>query len=100
VFDLTTSNDLTLILGHGCYNSKKLMRLVKDNNSFVDTSQGKPNIIMRWVNNGLEDNLVFGSDCPCSDTGRREFDWNAQEGELNKLKELGLTQIINKSMKI
>ncbi|MHA1281954.1 MAG: hypothetical protein ACTSQP_05550 [Promethearchaeota archaeon] len=90
IFNLIYINDLQLILGYGCYDSIELMKLVKEYNSYVDTSINPAENIKKWIENELEKNLVFGSDWPCAGTGLREFDWNAQKREIDKLKELEL----------
>jgi|GEM_PF-5640515 len=86
------ARDTQLILGHGCINSKSLMKLVKDSGALVDTSQQSIDNIKAWVDAGLEDQLVFGSDWPCPERVGLGVDWGAQKRELVKLSSLGLQE--------
>ncbi len=90
LFKLCCSNDLKLMLCHGCYKSSELMSLVKDYGAFVDTSSVSVKSIKKWLYNDLEDNLVFGSDWPCANNGARDIDWDIQKKELAKLSKLNL----------
>lgn len=109
VFDLATKNDLALILGHGCYESDELIKLVKEHGAYVDTAIHSVKNIKKWIEQGLEENLVFGSDWPASDkkpiiengfiNTDKLIDWNTHQRELDKLKEMGLSEnIYNKKV--
>ncbi len=96
VFSLASGTDLQLILGHGCYDDKELMKQVKDYGFNVDTSVNPLSSIKKWISYGLEKQLLFGSDWPSGPGTSLEFDWNAQKREFNKLGKIKKIIIKNK----
>ncbi len=83
IFELVNKKDIQLILGHGCYLSKQLIKQVKDYGFLVDTAINPSSNIQYWIDNEAKQNLVFGSDWPCNPNGY--VDWNRQSIELRKL---------------
>lgn len=99
--------DLNVILGHGCYKNNKILELMKENsNLFADTSRVSFKNIRYFINEGLEDKLMFGSDWPTrlnlkmryfltkgwfdwSSPNTKWIDWNVQKKELKKIYKLG-----------
>lgn len=77
--------DYTIILGHGCYENREFMDIVKEGGFYVDTAINPLTQIQKWIDAGLERQLVFGSDWPCNDIGDRSLDWHGQKRELTKI---------------